>query len=229
MAMSDKRSPSLSALRRVCEETYGFWLDSALADGPLGETSFWGGDPFLLLRSRGTDIELWTAGGAHRFRGNPFGALRQPLREHRRAGSGAGAVGGAVGYLAYGMNRFVEELPHGPVDDLGLPECYLCFYERIAAFDPRPLAAAGSAVPRHSPLEGAAETPPSNFQPWAYQRAVERVRDYIFAGDVYPVNLSQRFQLPLAGSPFDASVRLRRDNPAPFAAYINLPEVQGVR
>src|SRR4030042_3375129 len=131
MAMSDKRAPALSALRCVWEETYGFWLDSALADGPLGETSLWGGDPFLILRSRGTDIELWTAGGTHRFRGNPFEALRQLLREHRRAGSGDGARGGAVGYLAYEMNRFVEELPPGPVDDLGLPGCYLCFYARM--------------------------------------------------------------------------------------------------
>jgi para-aminobenzoate synthetase component 1 len=51
------------------------------------------------------------------------------------------------------------------------------------------------------------------------------VREYIFAGDVYQVNLSQRFQAPLSGSPFDAYVRLRRRNPAPFAAYLNLPEV----
>jgi para-aminobenzoate synthetase component 1 len=55
---------------------------------------------------------------------------------------------------------------------------------------------------------------------------VQRARDYIFAGDIYQVNLSQRFQLPLAGEAFDAYLRLRRRNPAPFGAYINLPEVQ---
>src|SRR3989304_1617522 len=111
MAMSDKRSPSLSALRRACEETYGFWLDSALADGRLGETSFWGADPFLILRSRGTDIELWTAGGTHRFSGNPFETLRQLLREHRRGGAGPAVPAGAVGYLAYDLKRFVAALP----------------------------------------------------------------------------------------------------------------------
>jgi para-aminobenzoate synthetase component 1 len=46
---------------------------------------------------------------------------------------------------------------------------------------------------------------------------VERVRRYIFAGDVYQVNLSPRFELQLDGDPFDAYLRLRSVNPAAFA------------
>lgn len=224
--MTDERPPSLSTLRRVCEEEYGFWLDSALADGRLGRTSYWGADPFLILRSKGTAIELWTRGATHRFTGSPFDTLRHLLREHRRLASASAVPAGAVGYLAYELKRFIEELPERALDDLALPECYLCFYERIAPFDPRPIAAAGAAVPRHSPLEHAAEATPSNFRPQAYRQAVKRARDYIFAGDIYQVSLSQRFQLPVADRPFDAYLRLRQRNPAPFAAYINLPEVQ---
>ncbi len=223
--MNDERPPSLRDLRRICEEPYGFWLDSALVDDRLGESSFWGADPFLILRSHGTAIELWTRGSTHRFSGSPFETLRELLRQYGHKGSGpVTAAGGAVGYLAYELKRFVEELPQHAFDDLGLPECYLCFYERIARFDPRPLAA-GSAIPRHSPLDDA-DVPPSNFSPEDYRRAVRRAREYIFAGDVYQVNLSQRFQLPLAGSPFDAYLRLRGGNPAPFAAYLSLPEAQ---
>jgi para-aminobenzoate synthetase component 1 len=133
---------------------------------------------------------------------------------------------GAVGYLAYDLKRFIEEVPRRAVDDLGLPECYLCFYDDIVRFDPRLTAADCQTVPRRSPLAGAVGMPAATFTPEAYRRAVERVREYIFAGDVYQVNLSQRFQLPLRGSPFDAYLRLRRVTPAPFAAYINLPEVQ---
>ena len=219
--MKDERLPSLGALRRICGQPYAFWLDSALADERLGRTSFWGAEPFLILRSWGRSIELWTRGGTHRFSGNPLETLRQLLRQSRRDG----ASGGAVGYLAYELKRFGENLPQRAVDDLGLPESYLCFYETIARFDPRPLAVGASAMPRHSPLDGAL-APPSNFTLEGYKRAVQRVRDYIFAGDIYQVNLSQRFQLPLVGSPFDGYLRLRSDNPAPFAAYLNLPEVQ---
>jgi para-aminobenzoate synthetase component 1 len=223
--MNDERAPSQGALRRICEEPYGFWLDSAAVDGRLGQASFVGSDPFLILRSRGHSIELWTRGGTHRFSGSPFGTLRQLLRQYRRDGRGRLRDGAAVGYLAYELKRFVEELPERASDDPGVPECYFGFFDRVDRFDPRELAAAGSAVARFSPLD---ETgfPPSNFSRADYKRAVQRVRDYIYAGDVYQVNLSQRFQVPLAESGFDTYLRLRSKNPAPFAAYINLPEVQ---
>ncbi|MCH7576393.1 MAG: aminodeoxychorismate synthase component I [Chloroflexi bacterium] len=225
MAVNDERPPSLISLGRICDEPYGFWLDSVLADDRLGQNSFWGTDPFLILRSSGTAIELWTRGGTHRFSGSPFETLRQLLRDYHHMGPARGASGGAVGYFAYELKRFVEKLPQHAADDLGLPECYLCFYKRIARFDPRPLAAAGSAVPRHSPMDST-DVPPSSFTSAGYKGAVQRVRDYIFAGDIYQANLSQRFHLPLMNSPFDVYLQLRSHNPAPFSAYINLPEVQ---
>ncbi|MEE8347080.1 MAG: aminodeoxychorismate synthase component I [Dehalococcoidia bacterium] len=216
----------MTTIRRTCEEPYGFWLDTALTDGRRGQASFWGAEPFLILRSWGDAIELWTTGGTHRFSGNPFETLRQLLQEHGGAGSPVAIPGAAVGYFAYELKRFVEKVPERAADDLGLPQCYLCFYRRIARFDPRPIGWDGPSVARRSPLEPAAEPWPSNFRPDAYESAVKRVREYIFAGDIYQVNLSQRFRLPLSGSPFDAYLRLRGSNPAPFAAYLNLPEVQ---
>lgn len=53
-----------------------------------------------------------------------------------------------------------------------------------------------------------------------YVRMIERAKAYIAAGDVYQVNLAQRFRIPLTADPqvlFDA---LRVTNPAPFGAYI---------
>jgi len=217
--MFDTPTPDISDLRHICEQPYGFWLDSALADDRLGRSSLFGAEPGLVLRSRGLAVELWTHGGTHRFSGSPFEVLRELLRER------AGRPGAAVGYLAYELKRFVEDVPSAAVDDLGLPECHLCFYDRVTRFDPRPAATGHAVPPRHSPLDDA-EAPPSNFDPDAYKRAVQRVRDYIVAGDVYQVNLSQRFSLPLAGDPFDAYLRLRGRNPAPFAAYISMPEAR---
>ena len=60
----------------------------------------------------------------------------------------------------------------------------------------------------------------SNFTKDAYLLAVERARQYIIAGDIYQVNLSQRFQCPWAGTPWELYEDLRRRNPAPFAAYL---------
>jgi len=65
----------------------------------------------------------------------------------------------------------------------------------------------------------------SNFTPEEYIKAIDRVREYIAAGDVFQVNLSQRFEADLKIPPYELYKRLRLVNPAPFASYINF---QGV-
>jgi para-aminobenzoate synthetase component 1 len=64
----------------------------------------------------------------------------------------------------------------------------------------------------------------SSFTRLDYLAAVQRVRDYIFAGDIFQANLSQRFETPLCESPWDVYTRLRRRNPAPFAAFLDTPD-----
>jgi para-aminobenzoate synthetase component 1 len=54
----------------------------------------------------------------------------------------------------------------------------------------------------------------------AYLDAVRRVRRYIFAGDVFQVNLTQRLVAPVADDALAFHGRLRHANPAPFAAYL---------
>jgi para-aminobenzoate synthetase component 1 len=61
----------------------------------------------------------------------------------------------------------------------------------------------------------------SNFTPEEYVGTVDRVREYIAAGDVFQVNLSQRFETKLTISPYELYQRLREVNPAPFASYLN--------
>jgi para-aminobenzoate synthetase component 1 len=61
----------------------------------------------------------------------------------------------------------------------------------------------------------------SNFTPEEYIKAVDRVREYIAAGDVFQVNLSQRFEADLRIPPYELYKRLRIVNPAPFASYLN--------
>ncbi|MGA7676881.1 MAG: aminodeoxychorismate synthase component I [Dehalococcoidia bacterium] len=61
----------------------------------------------------------------------------------------------------------------------------------------------------------------SNFTPEGYMEAVNRVREYIAAGDVFQVNLSQRFETELTIPPYELYRRLEQINPAPFAGYLN--------
>ena len=64
----------------------------------------------------------------------------------------------------------------------------------------------------------------SSFTRRGYFDAVARVREYIFAGDIFQANLSQRFEAKLDGSAWAFYRRLRTRNPAPFAAYMECPE-----
>jgi para-aminobenzoate synthetase component 1 len=59
----------------------------------------------------------------------------------------------------------------------------------------------------------------SDFSREGYLKTVARVIEYIFAGDIFQANLSQRLVMESARHPLELYQRLRRFNPAPFAAY----------
>jgi len=65
-----------------------------------------------------------------------------------------------------------------------------------------------------------------NFDSEGYRNAVEKTRQYILAGDVFQVNLSQRLLCPERCSASELVMRLRQVNPAPFAAYLDLGDAQ---
>jgi para-aminobenzoate synthetase component 1 len=60
----------------------------------------------------------------------------------------------------------------------------------------------------------------SSFTHRGYLDAVQRVVEYIVAGDIFQANLSQRLESPLEEDPWHLYRRLRELNPAPFAAYL---------
>ena len=63
----------------------------------------------------------------------------------------------------------------------------------------------------------------SSFPHADYVDVVTRVREYIYAGDVFQANISQRFETPLTEPTWALYRRLRAHNAAPFAAYMEVP------
>jgi anthranilate synthase component 1 len=61
----------------------------------------------------------------------------------------------------------------------------------------------------------------SNTTPAEYQAMVAKAKEYILAGDIFQVVLSQRFQAPFALPPFALYRALRRVNPAPFLYFLD--------
>jgi para-aminobenzoate synthetase component 1 len=83
----------------------------------------------------------------------------------------------------------------------------------------------GASAPAYASDAGAELGLRSTFTYRGYLDAVARVREYIVAGDIFQANLSQRFQATLREPPFALYRRLRRRNPAPFAAYLAYGDV----
>jgi para-aminobenzoate synthetase component 1 len=104
---------------------------------------------------------------------------------------------------------------------------------RLKASTPKPAvswgpALAGSGAPSY-PIDDGWWDPRlqlrSSFTRDGYLKAVERVREYIFAGDIFQANLSQRFETRLTEPAWSLYRRLRERNPAPFAAFVDFGNV----
>ncbi len=66
----------------------------------------------------------------------------------------------------------------------------------------------------------------SNFSAEGFVEAVSQGIEYIFAGDVFQVNLAQRLVCPAATDSVSLYLKLRECNAAPFAGYLDLGEHQ---
>ncbi len=69
-----------------------------------------------------------------------------------------------------------------------------------------------------------AALPTSNTTPAEYERMVRAAKDYIAAGDIFQVVLSQRFEAPFELPPFSLYRALRRVNPSPYLYFLDLGE-----
>lgn len=76
------------------------------------------------------------------------------------------------------------------------------------------------------PARGGAGQLHSNFPREDYCRSVERVKEYIAAGDVYQVNLSQRFTCPAPADTAALYETLRAVSPAPFSCFLDCDGIQ---
>ncbi|MFQ5352071.1 MAG: anthranilate synthase component I [Candidatus Binatia bacterium] len=94
--------------------------------------------------------------------------------------------------------------------------------EAVAAIDGIVDLLSAAAKPFRAGDHAALEPPASNLTPREYGDLVEKAREYIRAGDVIQVVLSQRFSQPLASHPFSIYRALRTISPSPYMFYLDL-------
>ncbi|MBX6378353.1 MAG: anthranilate synthase component I family protein, partial [Clostridia bacterium] len=88
-------------------------------------------------------------------------------------------------------------------------------------------AGAGGGSGAGGPGAGAPVSTVANIRREAFCAAVEQAREYIRAGDIFQVVLSQRLERPMAVDPFQVYRVLRHLNPSPYLFYLSFQGVPG--
>lgn len=116
---------------------YAFLLESVKGTPMTARYSFVGANPFLVLRSKGTQVEINQQGVCQAVREAPFKVLRKLFHEFfvPKPEGLPPFFGGAVGFFSYDLVRQFEPLPRLAVDDLKYPDLFLMFVDTLIAFD----------------------------------------------------------------------------------------------
>jgi para-aminobenzoate synthetase component 1 len=228
----------LEALAGLGRGAMPFVLLSAARDPRFGRYSFAGADPFRAITTRGEDPfpEIRRLLEENRLDPDVAGDSPSPL------------PAGMVGFLSYDLGRTIERLPEIAKDDLRLPDLCLGLYDAVVTWDHEtgrtwltstglPLrgpageeraraqadrleALLRSGAPEAAPADPSAAELASTFDRAGFEAAVARAKELIAAGDLFQVNLSQRFSAATRERGPAILSRLCEVNPAPFAAYV---------
>lgn len=160
--------------------------------------------------------------------------------------------GGIAGLFGYDIGRTLEAIPEIAKADIAIPDIAVGLYcnalvidhkrQRVIAIHPTDTEISPSeywGMPEAIPEVTANATPETkstrlgNFRlhtPWQsnmsaaeYTQRINRIHEYLRAGDCYQINLAQRFTADFTGDPWQAYLALRRANQAPFSAWLNVP------
>ncbi len=223
-----------------------FWLDSSrsVATGVGGRYDIMSAEPSALLQTIGDITRITSSSGSviETSNDDPYRLLQQQLDKHSGPKSDALLAhlpfsGGVCGYWGYELGA-----PSSTARD-DIPDMQVGVYHWSIVFDhleAKAWLAFSESCAQHlrqkirvcldlvgSSLDsGSFSVEP--FLPKSdishYQKSIEKIQDYIFAGDCYQVNYAQKFTATYHGDLLRAFCHLREQLPSPYSAYIPLGE-----
>lgn len=137
---------------------------------------------------------------------------------------------GAIGSISYEALHQIESIKKGTIGRYTFPLVNWIIYNEYYYFDNKKQKAWNIKLSYESKMSIKGKNfadsgfKVSNiipdFTPTEYKKNVEKIRDYIFNGDVYEVNLTQGMTGNFQGSPYSLFKKLYSINKAPFSAYL---------
>jgi anthranilate synthase component I len=255
---ADLLTPVSAFLAIASNEPDAFLLESVERGEQIGRYTFLGARPYMQVRAEGAHIVVQRGKQKEKRQGSAIQVVKELLRQHRPAMVPGlpPFTAGAVGYFAYDAVRQLENIGEHAIDDLGLPDCVLMFFDRLLTFDhlrhqihiiatadvsresPRRAydrAAADIAIlekklaaglrPAHwhkTPKKARSLKVHAGTTRKRFVDSVERAKEYIAAGDIFQVVLSQRLDFVPGVAPFDVYRALRAVNPSPYLYFLRM-------
>ena len=221
---------------------YSFILDSGTHEYGLGEYAFIGSDPFLLVKAEGSDVRITYEDSSDVLeKADVLEVIRRILFDYQIENNifPVPFCGGGVGYFSYDLDcclafydlviAYSYSQNKFYVVSTGFPEKGLKgekrAEERLKLVLGRLMVLKGKKLNNSiisSSINGGDIR--SNFTKASYLSTLDKIKEYIAAGDIYQVNLSQRFTCNLHIDSFELYKRLTKINPAPFGGFLNFGE-----
>lgn len=163
--------------------------------------------PTQMIRcdANGSETLLENATGIVRRWSDPLDALR--WIDANRTG------GRWVGFLSYNLGRLFERLPSVAKNDLQLPLFVFTFHPHAGELNERAANPQEVIRARDNPIR-------STFTRGQYIDIVRRCIDYIAAGDIFQVNVSQRFSVAQPAEVLAIYARLKEIAPSQYGACL---------
>ena len=206
--------------------------------------------PSCLIRSKdGITTVRYADGQSQSYSEDPFQVVRTHLAFDKiENDSELPFHGGAIGYFGYDLGRRIERLPSYASDSDGLPELMLGIYDWAVVNDHLRKRTCLIAYPNDQfgaedfswweELLSQARHPAqkfvckhlgelqSNMDHATYVRCFNAVKEHIYQGNCYQINLAQRFAVAMECDAWQLYCRLRSINSAPYSAYLDFGQFQ---
>ena len=229
-----------------------FLFESSEGGEQWGRYSILGITPACRAIAEGDHTHLYFRDGREElFAGDLFAWLRRDvLQQTYIPEDDLPFTGGAVGYFGYPVVSRFEDIPNDLPDPVAAPESAYLLVDRFMVFDnlkgtltccvrlaENEQQEAERVLDRmqESLYEGStatalnldadttlSESPKAQTSQSDFEAAVAKAREYILAGDIFQVVLSQRFTTPLKSTPFDIYRAVRHINPSPYLFYLHI-------
>ncbi|OIQ02156.1 MAG: anthranilate synthase component I [Zetaproteobacteria bacterium CG06_land_8_20_14_3_00_59_53] len=237
---------------RLLENGDCFLLESAEGGERWGRFSILAISPACRAVSNGSHTKLrFRDGSEGTFDGDILEWLRQQvIAQPAPEASDLPFAGGAVGFFGYQLVSHFEGIPSDLPDPVGAPESAFLLVDRFMVFDnlrgtliicARLPADAGAEAARVldgmeqslykgnaaaamnlDAVDNAHVSPEAQTTQADFEAAVSKAKEYILAGDIFQVVLSQRFSKQMDCTPFDIYRAVRYINPSPYLFYLHI-------